>query len=103
MLSDNNNYWYDYDFVSVEFPDNLMMDLIIKLAQIEKQTAAGCSEAVQLNALVSAFQNVRDIEKVWGARCRRVPWQVLSTRRCSEYKKFTIKQSSRRTEFRNVS
>ncbi|XP_057327260.1 replication factor C subunit 5 [Microplitis mediator] len=48
----------------IEFPDDLMMDLIIKLAQIEKQTAAGCSEAVQLNALVSAFQNVRDIEKV---------------------------------------
>lgn len=40
------------------------MELIIKLAQIEKQTAAGCNEAVQLNALVSAFQNARDIEKV---------------------------------------
>ncbi|KAH0537767.1 replication factor C subunit 5 [Cotesia glomerata] len=48
----------------IEFPDNIIMELIIKLAQIEKQTAAGCNEAVQLNALVSAFQNARDIEKV---------------------------------------
>ncbi|KAG8037349.1 hypothetical protein G9C98_005559 [Cotesia typhae] len=48
----------------IEFPDNIIMELIIKLAQIEKQTAAGCNEAVQLNALVSAFQNARDIEKM---------------------------------------
>ncbi|KAK0179051.1 hypothetical protein PV327_007877 [Microctonus hyperodae] len=46
----------------IDLPDNIVMDLIIKLAQIEKRTAAGCSESVQLNALVSAFQNARDIE-----------------------------------------
>ncbi|OAD54788.1 Replication factor C subunit 5 [Eufriesea mexicana] len=40
----------------------ILIDLIIKLAEIEKRVSIGCSEAVQLNALVSAFQNARDIE-----------------------------------------
>ncbi|XP_034949431.1 replication factor C subunit 5 isoform X2 [Chelonus insularis] len=48
----------------IDLPDNIIMELIIKLAEIEKRTAAGCSESVQLNALVSAFQCARDIEKV---------------------------------------
>lgn len=38
------------------------MDLIIKMAEIEKRVAAGTSENVQLNSLVAAFQNARDIE-----------------------------------------
>lgn len=46
----------------IEFPDSILIDLIIKLAEIEKRVAIGCSESVQLNALVSAFQNARDIE-----------------------------------------
>ncbi|XP_393747.1 replication factor C subunit 5 isoform X2 [Apis mellifera] len=46
----------------IEFPDSILIDLIIKLAEIEKRVSIGCSEAVQLNALVSAFQNARDIE-----------------------------------------
>ncbi|XP_017882167.1 replication factor C subunit 5 [Ceratina calcarata] len=46
----------------IEFPDDILMNLIIKLAEIEKRVCIGCSEAVQLNALVSAFQNARDIQ-----------------------------------------
>ncbi|XP_043271085.1 replication factor C subunit 5 [Venturia canescens] len=45
----------------IEFPDNVMIDLIIRLAEIEKRTASGASEAVQLNSLVAAFQNVRNM------------------------------------------
>ncbi|XP_076290733.1 replication factor C subunit RfC3 [Lasioglossum baleicum] len=46
----------------IEFPDQILIDLVIKLAEIEKRVAIGCSETVQLNALVSVFQNARDIE-----------------------------------------
>ncbi|XP_076393516.1 replication factor C subunit RfC3 isoform X2 [Megachile rotundata] len=46
----------------IEFPDSILIELIIKLAEIEKRVAIGCSEPVQLNALVSAFQNARNIE-----------------------------------------
>ncbi|CAK9828545.1 Replication factor C subunit 5 [Anthophora retusa] len=48
----------------IDFPDTIIIDLIIKLAEIEKRLSIGCSEAVQLNSLVSAFQNARDIEAV---------------------------------------
>lgn len=54
-------YNFNYFFL-VEFPDSILIDLIIKLAEIEKRVSIGCSETVQLNALVSAFQNARDIE-----------------------------------------
>ncbi|KAK1124795.1 Replication factor C (RF-C) subunit [Melipona bicolor] len=46
----------------IEFPDSILIDLIIKLAEIEKRISIGCSESVQLNALVSAFQSARNIE-----------------------------------------
>lgn len=46
----------------IEFPEPILIDLVIKLAEIEKRVAIGCSESVQLNALVSAFQKARDIE-----------------------------------------
>ena len=46
----------------IEFPDSILIDLVIKLAEIEKRVSIGCSEPVQLNALVSAFQNARDVE-----------------------------------------
>ncbi|XP_031849382.1 replication factor C subunit RfC3 [Nomia melanderi] len=45
----------------IKFPDPVLIDLVIKLAEIEKRVAIGCSEAVQLNALVSVFQNARDV------------------------------------------
>lgn len=57
----NITHYFNYFFL-VEFPDSILIDLIIKLAEIEKRVSIGCSEAVQLNALVSAFQNARDIE-----------------------------------------
>lgn len=32
------------------------------MAEIEKRVAIGCSEAVQLNALVAAFHKAREID-----------------------------------------
>ncbi|XP_063974918.1 replication factor C subunit 5 [Diachasmimorpha longicaudata] len=46
----------------IEFPDDIMIDLVIKVGAIEKHTVAGTSESVQLNSLVAAFQTARDIE-----------------------------------------
>ncbi|KAI4485158.1 PREDICTED: replication factor C subunit 5 [Polistes canadensis] len=45
----------------IEFPDYILIDLIIKMAEIEKRVAVGCSEAIQLNALVAAFHQAREI------------------------------------------
>ncbi|XP_014210070.1 replication factor C subunit 5 [Copidosoma floridanum] len=46
----------------IEFPDDVLIELIIRMAEIEKRVISGCNEAVQLNALVSAFQKPREIE-----------------------------------------
>lgn len=45
----------------IEFPDYILIDLIIKMAEIEKRVAVGCNEAIQLNALVAAFHQAREI------------------------------------------
>lgn len=46
----------------IEFPHELLIDLLDKLADIEQRLAAGSSENLQLTAFVSAFQRVRDID-----------------------------------------
>ncbi|KAL2741699.1 replication factor C subunit 5 [Vespula maculifrons] len=46
----------------IEFPDYVLINLVIKMAEIEKRIAVGCSEAVQLNALVAAFHQAREID-----------------------------------------
>ncbi|XP_033222282.1 replication factor C subunit 5 [Belonocnema kinseyi] len=46
----------------IEFPEPILIDLIIKMAEIEKRVISGSSEAVQLNSLVAAFQRPREIE-----------------------------------------
>ncbi|XP_046818904.1 replication factor C subunit 5 isoform X2 [Vespa crabro] len=46
----------------IEFPDHILIDLVIKMAEIEKRVAVGCSEAVQLNALVATFHKAREID-----------------------------------------
>nr|XP_050853740.1 replication factor C subunit 5 isoform X2 [Vespula vulgaris] len=46
----------------IEFPDYILINLVIKMAEIEKRVAVGCSEAVQLNALVAAFHQAREID-----------------------------------------
>ncbi|KAJ8666946.1 hypothetical protein QAD02_008608 [Eretmocerus hayati] len=46
----------------IEFPDDVIIELIIKMAQIEERVMNGCNEAVQLNSLVAAFQKPREIE-----------------------------------------
>ncbi|XP_043670893.1 replication factor C subunit 5 isoform X3 [Vespula pensylvanica] len=40
----------------------ILINLVIKMAEIEKRIAVGCSEAVQLNALVAAFHQAREID-----------------------------------------
>ncbi|XP_012255893.1 replication factor C subunit 5 [Athalia rosae] len=46
----------------IEFPDNILINLVVKMADIERRVAAGCTEAVQLNALVAAFQCAREVQ-----------------------------------------
>ncbi|XP_015605396.1 replication factor C subunit 5 [Cephus cinctus] len=49
-------------FVSkLELPKENMINLLIKMAEIEKRLIAGTSESVQLNSLISAFYNSREI------------------------------------------
>lgn len=54
--------FYKYYFFPVDFPNSILIDLLCKMAEIEKRLAAGCRDAIQLNALISAFYKVRDIE-----------------------------------------
>ncbi|XP_011494722.1 PREDICTED: replication factor C subunit 5 isoform X2 [Ceratosolen solmsi marchali] len=46
----------------IEFPDDILIDLIIKMAEIEKRVISGCNEAVQLNSLVATFQKPREMQ-----------------------------------------
>lgn len=47
---------------SVDFPDPIFIDLLCKMAEIEKRLASGCRDAIQVNSLISAFYKIRDIE-----------------------------------------
>uniref|UniRef100_A0ABD2WPQ7 Activator 1 subunit 5 n=1 Tax=Trichogramma kaykai TaxID=54128 RepID=A0ABD2WPQ7_9HYME len=46
----------------IDFPDNILIDLIVKMAEIEKRVLCGCNETVQLNSLVAAFMKPREME-----------------------------------------
>lgn len=46
----------------VDFPDPLFIDLLCKMAEIEKRLASGCRDSIQVNSLISAFYKVREIE-----------------------------------------
>ncbi|XP_025986105.1 replication factor C subunit 5 [Solenopsis invicta] len=48
--------------VKIDFPDPIFIDLLCKMAEIEKRLASGCRDAIQVNSLISAFYKVRDIE-----------------------------------------
>lgn len=52
----NNN-----PFITVEFPYDILITLLDKMAQIQVRLAAGSSENIQLTALISAFYFARDI------------------------------------------
>lgn len=45
----------------IEFPFDIMIDLMDKMAEIEYRLCAGGNENIQLTALIAAFQNVKDI------------------------------------------
>ncbi|CAG9857368.1 unnamed protein product [Phyllotreta striolata] len=45
----------------IEFPFDLMIDLLATLSDIEYRLCAGANENLQLTALISAFQRVKDI------------------------------------------
>ncbi|CAH1278333.1 unnamed protein product [Diabrotica balteata] len=46
----------------IEFPFDVMIDLLEKMAEIEYRLCAGANENIQLTALISAFQHVKDIK-----------------------------------------
>uniref|UniRef100_A0A3Q1F3Z7 Activator 1 subunit 5 n=1 Tax=Acanthochromis polyacanthus TaxID=80966 RepID=A0A3Q1F3Z7_9TELE len=48
-------------FFQVDFPPNIRMVLLIKLADIEHRLASGTNEKIQLSSMVAAFQAVRDL------------------------------------------
>ncbi|XP_050447978.1 replication factor C subunit 5 [Cataglyphis hispanica] len=48
--------------VKIDFPNSVFIDLLCKMAEIEKRLASGCRDIVQINSLISAFYKVRDIE-----------------------------------------
>ena len=45
----------------MELPPRVMCKLIIKLADIEKRLAGGCTEKPQLTSLIASFQIARDL------------------------------------------
>uniref|UniRef100_A0A6P7GUM8 Activator 1 subunit 5 n=1 Tax=Diabrotica virgifera virgifera TaxID=50390 RepID=A0A6P7GUM8_DIAVI len=46
----------------IEFPFDIMIDLLEKMGEIEYRLCAGANENIQLTALISAFQDVKDIK-----------------------------------------
>lgn len=50
-----------YFIVAVEFPFDLLITLLDKMAEIEFRLCAGANENIQLTALISAFQATKDI------------------------------------------
>uniref|UniRef100_A0A6P7FSY3 Activator 1 subunit 5 n=1 Tax=Diabrotica virgifera virgifera TaxID=50390 RepID=A0A6P7FSY3_DIAVI len=46
----------------IEFPYDVMIDLVEKMGEIEYRLSAGANENIQLTDLISAFQNVKDIK-----------------------------------------
>lgn len=45
----------------VDFPPNIRIVLLIKLADVEHRLASGTNEKIQLSSMVAAFQAVRDL------------------------------------------
>lgn len=48
--------------IKIDFPNSVFIDLLCKMAEIEKRLASGCRDIIQINSLISAFYKVRDIE-----------------------------------------
>ncbi|CAL1688167.1 unnamed protein product [Lasius platythorax] len=48
--------------IKIDFPNSIFIDLLCKMAEIEKRLASGCRDIIQINSLISAFYKVRDIE-----------------------------------------
>lgn len=46
----------------IDFPANIKLEILEKLADIEYQLSAGGSERVQLPAFISIFQSARDMK-----------------------------------------
>ncbi|XP_026684922.1 replication factor C subunit 5 [Diaphorina citri] len=44
----------------LEIPESMLVDLVLKMSDIEYRLAAGTSEKIQLSALIAAFNSARD-------------------------------------------
>jgi replication factor C subunit 3/5 len=45
----------------LELPQEIRIELLIKLAELEQRLLGGASEKIQLGSLISAFQITRDM------------------------------------------
>lgn len=57
----NVYYIYCFIYISVEFPFELLIHLLNKMAEIEYRLCSGANENIQLTALISAFQATKEI------------------------------------------
>lgn len=49
------------DFVVVEFPTDVVVKLVDKMAEIEYRLSTGANENIQLTSLISAFQYAKEL------------------------------------------
>lgn len=54
-------------FFLVKLPPEVLITLLIKMADAEARLSSGCSERIELAALIAAFQVARDQVKVDGS------------------------------------
>ena len=55
MLDYESLVYSNHLFISVEIPPEVLIELLIKMSDIENRLTAGTSEKLQLSALVAAF------------------------------------------------
>lgn len=48
-------------FVAVEFPTDIVVKLVDKMAEIEYRLSTGANENIQLTSLISAFQHAKEL------------------------------------------
>lgn len=50
-----------YHWVVVEFPTEILVKLVDKMAEIEHRLSTGANENIQLTALISVFQHAKEL------------------------------------------
>lgn len=50
-----------HGYIVVEFPTDILVNLVRKMAEIEHRLSTGANENIQLTALISAFQYAKEL------------------------------------------